>query len=224
MLALARLGVATRPGFPRCRARAAATAVLFFEFEPVPVSSREIRALVARGEPIDGLVPPASRPRSRGRRPLPRLDWRRHEPERLTDTTRASTPHRRARPGEAGQGRRHPGHDAGVHVHRLLRHLHGPEPAADEGDLRRGAQGAEGRVAARCPRTTDVGEANVDRRRLPRRGAARLHAGGAARTTRWRICGATCLRSRSRPSRPRRRLQHGPRMTSWALHWLGPGP
>ena len=57
VLALARLGVATRPGFdlpslPPQR-------VLFFEIEPVPVSSREVRALAARGEPIDGLVPPA---------------------------------------------------------------------------------------------------------------------------------------------------------------------
>jgi nicotinate-nucleotide adenylyltransferase len=56
VLALARLGVAARPGFlltaeppPR---------VLFFELEPVPVSSREIRAMVASGDPIDGLVPP----------------------------------------------------------------------------------------------------------------------------------------------------------------------
>ena len=57
VLALARLGVATRPGFdlpslPPER-------VLFFEIEPVPVSSREVRALAARGERIDGLVPSA---------------------------------------------------------------------------------------------------------------------------------------------------------------------
>jgi nicotinic acid mononucleotide adenylyltransferase len=32
--------------------------VLFFESAPVPVSSREIRERIARGEPIDGLVPP----------------------------------------------------------------------------------------------------------------------------------------------------------------------
>jgi nicotinate-nucleotide adenylyltransferase len=56
VLELARLGVATRPGFalpwpPPDR-------VLFFELEPLPVSSREIRARVARGESIDGLVPP----------------------------------------------------------------------------------------------------------------------------------------------------------------------
>ena len=32
--------------------------VLFFEIEPVPVSSREIREKIAHGDPIDGLVPP----------------------------------------------------------------------------------------------------------------------------------------------------------------------
>jgi nicotinate-nucleotide adenylyltransferase len=57
VLELARLGVATRPGFelpspPPDR-------VFFFEIERVPASSRDIRARIARGEPIDGLVPPA---------------------------------------------------------------------------------------------------------------------------------------------------------------------
>ena len=57
MLERARLGVGTRPGFelpspPPDR-------VIFFEVEPVPASSRDIRARVASGEPIDGLVPPA---------------------------------------------------------------------------------------------------------------------------------------------------------------------
>ena len=33
--------------------------VLFFEIDPVPVSSSEIREKVARGQAIDGLVPPA---------------------------------------------------------------------------------------------------------------------------------------------------------------------
>jgi nicotinate-nucleotide adenylyltransferase len=57
VLELARLGVATRPGFEL--PSPAPARVLFFEIEPVPVSSREIRARVAGGEPIDGLVPPA---------------------------------------------------------------------------------------------------------------------------------------------------------------------
>jgi nicotinate-nucleotide adenylyltransferase len=57
VLELARLAVATRPGFvlplpPPKR-------VLFFEIEPLPVSSREIRARIARGKTVDGLVPPA---------------------------------------------------------------------------------------------------------------------------------------------------------------------
>jgi nicotinate-nucleotide adenylyltransferase len=65
VLELARLGVASRPGYPREQledvlARLAhPERVVFFEIEPLSVSSREIRERVARGEPIDGLVPPA---------------------------------------------------------------------------------------------------------------------------------------------------------------------
>ena len=65
VLSLARLGVATRPGFAREeleRLRATLrdpARVELFEIEAVPVSSTEVRARVARGEPIDGLVPPA---------------------------------------------------------------------------------------------------------------------------------------------------------------------
>ena len=33
--------------------------VSFFEMEPLPVSSSDIRARIAAGEPIDGLVPAA---------------------------------------------------------------------------------------------------------------------------------------------------------------------
>ena len=60
----ARLGVPTRPGYERTelehiRSRLARPErVEFFELEPVPVSSSEIRARVARGEAINGLVPP----------------------------------------------------------------------------------------------------------------------------------------------------------------------
>ena len=57
VLELARLGVAARPGFTLPEPPIAR--VVFFEIEPVPVSSRQIRELVSRGEPIDGLVPPA---------------------------------------------------------------------------------------------------------------------------------------------------------------------
>ena len=65
VLELARLGVASRPGYPREQLEAVLAGlahpdrVLFFEIEPSSVSSREIRERVARGEPIDGLVPPA---------------------------------------------------------------------------------------------------------------------------------------------------------------------
>ena len=64
VLELARLGVANRPGYPRERleellARLSRPGrVLFFEIEPVAVSSSEIRERVARGESIEGLVPP----------------------------------------------------------------------------------------------------------------------------------------------------------------------
>ena len=63
VLELARLGVATRPGYPRERLDRVLgelerpDRVDFFEIEPLDVSSREIRAMAGRGEPIEGLVP-----------------------------------------------------------------------------------------------------------------------------------------------------------------------
>jgi nicotinic acid mononucleotide adenylyltransferase len=51
-----------RPGVPDERMREALTLVAtpdrisFFEMQPVPVSSSQVRDRVARGEPIDGLV------------------------------------------------------------------------------------------------------------------------------------------------------------------------
>ena len=58
VLDLARLGVATRPGYaPGPLARP--DRVVLFDLEPHDVSSSEIRALAARGEPIAGLVPAA---------------------------------------------------------------------------------------------------------------------------------------------------------------------
>ena len=65
VLELVRLGVAVRPGVPRDALEAALERlpdpgrVVFFEMEPTPVSSTEIRGRVARGECIDGLVVPA---------------------------------------------------------------------------------------------------------------------------------------------------------------------
>jgi nicotinate-nucleotide adenylyltransferase len=65
VLRVARLGVATRPGFdpaalaPVLDAVEQPERVEFFEIPPVAVSSSEIRRRVAAGEPVDGLVPPA---------------------------------------------------------------------------------------------------------------------------------------------------------------------
>jgi nicotinate-nucleotide adenylyltransferase len=65
VLELVRVGVATRPGFPRerlepvLRRLSRQDRVELFEIEPVDVSSTEVRARVGRGEPIGGLVPPA---------------------------------------------------------------------------------------------------------------------------------------------------------------------
>jgi nicotinate-nucleotide adenylyltransferase len=59
-----RLAVATRPGIPHDRLEAVRARlarperVTFFELDPIPISSRDIRARVARGEAIDDLVPP----------------------------------------------------------------------------------------------------------------------------------------------------------------------
>jgi len=64
VLDLTRLAVATRPGFPRERLEPVLgelehpDRVLFFEIEPNPAASRDVRAVAAAGEPLDGLVPP----------------------------------------------------------------------------------------------------------------------------------------------------------------------
>jgi len=63
VVARARLAVATRPGYPRDRLErvleqlSRPERVEFFEIEPLPISSRELRERVARGEPIDAFVP-----------------------------------------------------------------------------------------------------------------------------------------------------------------------
>jgi nicotinate-nucleotide adenylyltransferase len=65
VLELVRLGVATRPGYDPGGFEAVLAEldrpdrVEFFEIPAVPVSAREIRAAVARGESVDGLVPGA---------------------------------------------------------------------------------------------------------------------------------------------------------------------
>jgi nicotinate-nucleotide adenylyltransferase len=65
VLERARLAVATRPGFPRERLDAVLEEldqperVVFFDIEPNPAASRDIRALAATGAPLAGLVPDA---------------------------------------------------------------------------------------------------------------------------------------------------------------------
>jgi nicotinate-nucleotide adenylyltransferase len=65
VLARTRLGVATRPGYPQDRLDevlgqlSRSDRVEFFEIDPLPISSRELRDRVARGEPIEHFVPPA---------------------------------------------------------------------------------------------------------------------------------------------------------------------
>jgi nicotinate-nucleotide adenylyltransferase len=64
VLELVTLAVAMRPGVSESELREARARlpapdrISFFAMSPTPVSSREIRARVARGEPVDGLVPP----------------------------------------------------------------------------------------------------------------------------------------------------------------------
>ncbi len=65
VLELARLGVATRPGYPRdalervLRVLRRPERVELFELEPLPISSSDVRERAALGEPLDGLVPHA---------------------------------------------------------------------------------------------------------------------------------------------------------------------
>jgi nicotinate-nucleotide adenylyltransferase len=65
VLQRARIAVATRPGFPREELDGVLEnlerpeRVVFFEIEPNPAASTNVRAHVAAGEPLDGLVPAA---------------------------------------------------------------------------------------------------------------------------------------------------------------------
>jgi nicotinate-nucleotide adenylyltransferase len=65
VLASVRLGVATRPGYPRERLDdvlvrlAQPERVELFEIPALPVASTELRERIAQGKPIDDLVPPA---------------------------------------------------------------------------------------------------------------------------------------------------------------------
>jgi nicotinate-nucleotide adenylyltransferase len=65
VLRLVRLGVATRPGYPRERLDAVLAAleapgrVEFFDLEPLPIASSELRVALDRGEDVHDLVPSA---------------------------------------------------------------------------------------------------------------------------------------------------------------------
>jgi nicotinate-nucleotide adenylyltransferase len=65
VLSLARLGVATRPGYPQERLQsvlarlARPDRVAFFEIEPSEAASRDVRSLLERGEDVGGAIPPA---------------------------------------------------------------------------------------------------------------------------------------------------------------------
>jgi nicotinic acid mononucleotide adenylyltransferase len=58
-----RLGVATRPGYPRERLERVLSRlrrpdrIVFFDIEPVEVASRDLRDRLAAGQPVDELVP-----------------------------------------------------------------------------------------------------------------------------------------------------------------------
>jgi nicotinate-nucleotide adenylyltransferase len=65
VLEVARLGVALRPGFDRAELEELRqtlpdpSRVELFELEPLPIASTDVRERARRGEPIEGLVPPA---------------------------------------------------------------------------------------------------------------------------------------------------------------------
>jgi nicotinate-nucleotide adenylyltransferase len=73
VLRLARLGVATRPGYPRVELEAVLAKlaqpdrVELFEIPPQHVASRDVRARAAAGESLDGFVPPPVAALIRGR-------------------------------------------------------------------------------------------------------------------------------------------------------------
>ena len=54
-----KLGVGTRSGYPEPQVERYGDRVVSFQLASPPISSSDVRARVARGEPIDELVPPA---------------------------------------------------------------------------------------------------------------------------------------------------------------------
>ena len=54
-----RLAVGTRAGVPPANLSRYGDRVVFFELDSPPISGTDVRARIARGEPVDELVPPA---------------------------------------------------------------------------------------------------------------------------------------------------------------------
>ena len=202
VLRRARLGVATRPGYPRERLDETLGRPRARRSACSSSSSSRIRSPRASCAPPSRAATtstgdPAGRPPDRrARRPLRRS----RATLRALDVDRTGTPHRGARTGQARERRRHPRHAARVLVHRLLRRVHREQPAADEGDLGRGARADEegARPAAALGRrasprrpgsspTTSTSCCTCSRRRR-------------ASSTGSRTSGATC--PRRRPKRP----------------------
>ncbi len=158
-----RLGVATRPGYPR---GTSSTRCSPSSAGPSASScsswsrSRSRPARSASSWPGESRSTASSRPPS----PPRSSAWASTAGtpatmERL-EFSRTGTPDRGHRPGQARGGRRHPRHAAGLRLHRLLRRGLRPQPAADEVDLRRDPRAAEARSSP-APRATD-GEREAD--------------------------------------------------------------
>ena len=165
VLELARLGVATRPGFPRDQLdgrRAALAAARARRFSSSSSrsrsSSRDLRAPAARGEPLDGLVPrrsqtdltPRALPRRSDRGTTDTLGRSRKDAEK-PELARTSPPHRRSRQEKLAT-------DVTILDMRPVCDYtdffvigHGPQRAPDEGDLRRRPRDAQAGGAAAAP-------------------------------------------------------------------------
>ena len=178
VLGLARLAVAARPGFTPTDPQPGIT---FFEMEPTPISSTEIRRRVAAGESTDGFLSPAVAAEIELPRSVPGLESRAIDSGDRTELTSLE------------QARR----IAGIAQEKLARDVvildmrpvctytdyfvicSGGNPRQTKAiydevafTLKQDGRVLPGSVGG-------VQEGDVDRGRLPRRRAARLHAGDA---------------------------------------------
>ena len=150
---------------------------------PSTSARRELRAAIAGRRRVKR---PDARSRGRGDRaargctPRPRARliatrWGsrpdRHHPAR--------TPHRSAGGREARHRHRHPRHERGGQLHRLLRDLHRAEPPSGPGNRRGDPRDAEARRPADAAADRRPAAGRLDPARLPGRHRARVHARGA---------------------------------------------